>query len=304
MVPMTVRVHGLDNREFHMRLANVPQLMPLLVGSASLGSLESASYTAGPQGIDLQAHIRIAGHGELTMAQSFDGDNAGAETASHLLAVAAYLVQNTLERVKIESIDVDITQVKEPRAATLTDAHADRSVVRPGERVNLNLDLLPYRGQPVRHAFALDLPADLPDGKYSLMIGDGASVDAARLSIEPVDPVTFDQALALLRSFHSHHEVLVLGVLGSPGLSVAGEAMPHLPASLRSVWGAAGSAGVVPLRLAIVQTQREPMPIPVEGLVRVDLDVRRRDAPAGGPAGGAGGMGSAPVGSESGEAIQ
>ena len=304
MVPMTVRVHGLENREFHMRLANVPQLMPLLVGSSSLGSLESASYTAGPQGIDLQAHFKIAGHGDLAIAQSFDGDNAGAETASHLLAVAAYLVQNPLERVKIESIDVDISQVKEPRAATLTDAHADRTVVRPGERVNLSLDLLPYRGQPVRHSMAIDLPADLSDGKYSLLIGDGASADAARLSIEPVDPVSFDQALALLRSFHSHHEIMVLGVLGSPGLSVAGEAMPNLPASLRSVWGVAGSAGVVPLRLAIVQTLREPMPIPIEGLVRVDLDVRRRDAPAGGPPGGSGGIGGAPAGSESGEAIQ
>src|SRR5262249_8154231 len=144
-------------------------LVPLLVGSSALGSLESASYTAGPQGIDLKARFQLAGHGELALEQSFDGDNAGAETASHLLAVAAYLVQNPLERVGIESVDVDISQVKEPRAATLVDAHADRTIVRPGERVNLTLDLLPYRGQRLRHALALDLPADLADGKYSLL---------------------------------------------------------------------------------------------------------------------------------------
>jgi hypothetical protein len=131
------------------------------------------------------------------------------------------------------------------------------------------------------------------------LIGDGASADAARLSIEPVEPVNFDQALALLRSFHSHHEILVLGVEGGAGLSVAGEAMPNLPASMRSVWGTAGSAGVLPLRLAIVQTQREPMPIPVEGLVRVELDVHRRDAPSHSTPGG-----EAPPAGESGEVIQ
>jgi hypothetical protein len=277
MIPMTVRIAGLQTREFHMRLASLPQILPSLVGSATLGSLDSASYAAGPQGIDLKAHFKIAGHGDLTVLQTFDGDNAGSASAAHMLALAAYLVQNPLERVRIEAVDVDIAQSRDPRAATLVDAHADRTAVHPGDRVNLNLELLPYRGKPTRHAFSIDLPKDLAEGKYVLLIGDGASADAVRLSIEPVDPVSFDQALALLRSFHSHREVVVLGVTGGAGLSVAGEAMPRLPGSVRSLWSAAGSAGVVPLRLAISDDWREPMPIPVDGLVRVELEVRRQE---------------------------
>jgi hypothetical protein len=283
MIPMTVRIRGLQTHEFHMRLASLPQIMPLLVGSATLGSLESASYTAGPQGIDLKAHFKIAGHGDLNIEQTFDGDNAGSASAAHMLALAAYLSQNPLERVRIEAVDVDIAQARDPRAATLVDAHADRTEVRPGERVNLNLELLPYRGKPTRHSFSVDLPSDLAPGKYSLLIADGASADAVRLSIEPVDPVTFDQALTLLRSFHSHREVVVLGVEGGAGLSVVGEAMPRLPASVRSLWSAAASGGAVPLRLAISKAWREPMPMPVEGLVRVDLEVRRRESAANDP---------------------
>jgi hypothetical protein len=280
MIPMTVRIQGLQTREFHMRLASLPLILPSLVGSATLGSLDSASYAAGPQGIDLKAHFKLAGHGDLTIEQTFDGDNAGSASAAHMLALAAYLVQNPLERVRIEAVDVDIAQSRDPRAATLVDAHADRTAVHPGDRVNLNLELLPYRGKPTRHAFSIDLPKDLAEGKYILLIGDGASADAVRLSIEPVDPVSFDQALALLRSFHSHREVVVLGVTGGAGLSVAGEAMPRLPGSVRSLWSAAGSAGVVPLRLAISDDWREPMPIPVDGLVRVELDVRRQEPAA------------------------
>ncbi|HTQ78705.1 MAG TPA: SpoIVB peptidase S55 domain-containing protein, partial [Thermoanaerobaculia bacterium] len=207
MVPMTVKIHGLETREFHMRLASLPQLMPLLIGSSTLGSLESASYTAGPQGIDLAARFKIAGHGELAIHQTFDGDNAGSATAAHVLAVASYLAQNPLEKVRIESVEVEIAQAREPRAAALTDVHADRSVVRPGEQVNLTLDLLPYRGKPLRHSFAVRLPEDLNEGKYTLVVADGASADAVRLSVEPVDPVSFDQALGILRSFHSHREV-------------------------------------------------------------------------------------------------
>ena len=149
--------------------------------------------------------------------------------------------------------------------------------MHPGDRVTLNLDLVPYRGDRYRHSLALDLPGDLPAGRYSLLVGDGASVDAARLSMAPSDPVTFPQALDLLRSFHSRRDLLVLGFYSGAGLAVAGESMPRLPGSVRSLWGAAASGSAVALRSAIVQEKHETMDQPVQGVVRIDLEVRRRD---------------------------
>jgi len=185
--------------------------------------------------------------------------------------------QNPIEKVGFEAVEVEVAQSSEPRAATLVGAHADRTVVRPGERVRINLDLAAYRGERFRCSLSLDLPQDLPAGRYSLVIGDGASADAARLTLEPSDPVTFAQALELLRSLHSRRELVVLGVYGGPGLSVAGEVMPRLPGSVRSLWGAAASDSAVPLRATIAQQVEKTMPVPIAGLVRVDLEVRRRD---------------------------
>jgi hypothetical protein len=123
------------------------------------------------------------------------------------------------------------------------------------------------------------------------MIGDGYSVDAVRLALEPVEPVTFAQALELLRSFHSRRNLVVLGVHGGPGLSVAGEVMPRLPGSVRSLWSAAASGSATALRSTIAQTHEEVMPVPVTGLVRVDLEVRRRE-----PVSGSGGDPEKPQG--------
>lgn len=286
-IPMIVRVSGGGSdkpREFRMRLAEVPYFTTLFVGSTVVASLESALYTSGQQGIDVKARFRLKKYGELEMEQSFDGDNAVAEVASFLLAVAAYLNQNPLEQVGFEAIEVDVSQSPQPRAATLVGAHAQRTVVRPGDRVGINLDLAAYRGERFRRSFSLDLPEDLPAGRYSLVIGDGFSVDAVRLALEPADPVSFAQALELLGSLHSRRELIVLGVYGGPGLSVAGEVMPRLPGSVRSLWSAAASGSAAPLRATIAQKHEEPMPVPVSGLVRVDLEVRRRD-----PVPGAGG---------------
>jgi hypothetical protein len=284
-VPMVLRISGGGSdkpREFRMRLADVTIYTPMLVSSALVAGLESAAYTSGSQGLDVTARFRLKKYGDVEVRQSFDGDSATGEAASFLLLVASFLSQSAIEQVGFKDIEVDISQSIQPRAATLVGAHAERTVVRPGDRVGINLDLAAYRGERFRRSVAIDLPQDLPAGRYSLLIGDGASADGARLSLEPADPVNFPQLLELLRSLHSRRDLVVLGVYGGPGLSVAGEVMPRLPGSVRSLWGAAASDSAVPLRATIAQEHHETMPMPISGLVRVDLEVRRRDPVPGG----------------------
>lgn len=284
-IPMVLRISGGGTdkpREFNMRLAQVPSYTPMLVGSSLVAGLESVAYTTGAQALDVKARFRMKKYGDVELRQSFDGDSATAESAAFLLAIAGYLAQSPLEQVDFEEIEVDVSQSPLPRAATLVGAHAERTVVRPGERIGINLDLAAFRGERFRRSFELDLPQDLPAGRYSLLIGDGASIDGARLTLEPFEPVTFAQAVELLRSLNSRHDLMVLGVYGGPGLSVAGEVMPRLPGSVRSLWSAAASGSAVPLRATIAQQHREEMPVPISGMVRVDLEVRRREPVTGG----------------------
>ena len=279
MIPMTLRVaaQGPDSqRTFNMRLADLPEFLPLLVGTSVLAGIESTSYSTGQQSLSLTAHLHLKRYGDLVVSQSFDGENAGTDASAFLLTIVAYLAQNPLEKVGVESIDVDVDQTQKPLLSSLVGANADRTVVRPGQRVTVNLDLVAYRGERFHHSLAVDLPKDLPAGRYSLLVGDGASMDAARLALEPAEPVSFPQALEMLRSFHSRRDLMVLGVYGGAGLSVAGEVMPRLPASVRSLWGAASSGGAVGLKSTIAQEKRERMEVPVQGLVRIDLEVRRK----------------------------
>lgn len=301
MTPVTVRIAGVGSkREYHSRIADVPMFTPMLIGSSVLAGLDSASYTAGAQSVDLDARFRVRGHGDVRIRQSFDGDSAGIEVAGYVLAVAGYLVQNPHERVSFDEIEIEVAQSPQPRAATLIGANADRTVVRPGERVGLSLDLVAWRGERFRRSMNLTLPEDLPAGRYSLIVGDGASVDAARQALEPAAPVTFPQALEYLRSLHSRRDLMVLGVYGGPGLSVAGEVMPRLPGSVRSLWSAAASGSATPLRSTIAQEHREELDMPVDGAVRIDLEVRRRDPVVGGESAPAAGESTQPTGTSAG----
>ena len=273
---LEVLVRGDRTRKFDLRVADLPSVAPGLIAVSVLASLEAATRAAGSQGLDLEARFDLGERGELQIRQSFDGDSAAVDAALYLLAFSGFILQNRMESVDIASLEVELTQFREPRVARLVEAHAARTLVRPGDRVQLNVDLVAFRGEHSRHSYELQVPTGIPDGRYSLLVGDGVSIDVARLMIERREPVNFSQALDFLRSLHSRRDLVILGLVSGPGLAVAGEVLPQLPGSLRSIWGAAASSSAVPLNLAVADQHTLPLEVPVEGIARVDLEVRRR----------------------------
>lgn len=283
MFPIRVKVRGERERDYRMRVADVPDLIAGMVGTAALASLEAASRTAGAQSLDLSARFRLAGHGDLAVSQSFDGDGATNEAVGYLLSVASYLAQNDLERIRIEEVEITFDQASAPRGLAIEGAYAERTVVRPGERVRVQVDLRPFRGDPFRRSIEVALPMGLAPGRYSVWVGDGASLDAARLQLEPARPETLPQALALLGSFRNRRELGAIVSLAQPGGVVAGGAtMPQLPGSVRSLWGAGGAGIGTPFSGAIVARAAQPLDAPASGVVRIEVEVR---APSGAPAG-------------------
>jgi hypothetical protein len=275
MIPVSVRIAGLVDRQFALRVADLPLLTPTLVAISTLGSLEAASQTNGSQGLDLEARFDMAEWGELEIRQSFDGELASQEAAFYLFAFTEFFLNNRFERVDLDAVDIELEQHAEPRTARLVGAHVSQTLVRPGDRIELVVDLQAYRGDTFRATLELDVPTGLPEGRYSLLVGDGVSVDIARLEVEKTAPQTFPQALRFLRSFHSSRELVALGVFRGEGLSVGGEVLPQLPASVRSLWSAAPSTSATPLRLAVAQESVIELDQPLEGIVRVDLEVQR-----------------------------
>ena len=277
VMPLSISLRGLAERDYQMGVAQLPTLRHLLLAASVLGVLDGASYSVGPTSFDLEARYQLRDHGILELRQSFDGDRAALELATYLMSFTSFFDVNAFESVEMESVEIELVQHAEPRMTTLVAAHAERRRVAPGERLGITLELMPWRGEAERRRVEVTLPENLEDGRYYLLLGDGTSMDAARSTMERRVPQTFDQALRQLRSFHSRNELLVYGLIPRPGLAIAGESLPNLPGSVRSVFAASGvSPGGVPLGLAIRDTWREELERPIEGAVRIDLEVRRR----------------------------
>jgi SpoIVB peptidase S55 len=280
-IPLEVTVAGPAPREFHLRLARAPDFVPLLAAIGTLGSIDSVAAAGGLRGVDVVLDADLGGNGHLELRQSFEGANAVNQTALWVLALCDFLEHNDLAEVDLAGLRIRATPWTVQRTAEVVGAHASRSRLEPGDRLEILVDLRDFRGGPSRRRLEVAIPDDLPSGRYTLLVGDGSSVDAARFAVAPAAPVTFDQALALLRSLASAQELDVLGVLPGTGIALAGEILPRLPPSLQSIWAAGGGGGARPLRLAVAQRERFPEPGPVSGLVRLTVEVRRPQPTAG-----------------------
>ncbi len=274
-VPMQIAIGGEPRRDLSLSLARIPAVTPSLAAIGLLGALSSGTPSIALESLDLDVRFDLGEAGELALRQSFDGAGSGITAAVQMFTFVSYVLNNRLEDVSIEGIQVDLTPHPAPRLLALEEAHASSTVVRPGDRIQVYVDLAEYRGPRQRRVVGVDIPTDLAEGRYTLLVGDGLSTDAARLAFEPFEPVSFEQAVEFLNSLHSRSELRVLGIVAAPGLAVRGEVLPDLPGSIRSYWTASGARQARPLPVAVTQEITVPLDRPLEGLARIDLEVKR-----------------------------
>lgn len=287
MIPLSVRVEGVRPRQFETRIADLEIYVSALVATVAAGAVESVSTASGPQGIDLEARIRMVGRKDLVVRQSFTGDRSPGLAVNWATGLINYLANNDFEPVTFSGFELVLRQDLGHPGLTLEAARPARSQVRPGDRVPVVLDLRGYRGELLRRTVEVTIPPDAPAGRMTLHVGDGASLDALRLSLEPVVPRNLDEALALLGSYHTSRELGVLAAFPAPGLQAGGKSLTRLPGSIQSIWKSAGSAAPSRvLKSAVRLLSLAPSPEPLAGAVKFEVEVRRPEAQEGAPAGG------------------
>ena len=273
LVPVNVKIEGLAEQTYQMFVADSYMFKPTLLTLCALGSLNAVSHTTGFHGIDVKARFSLEGHEDLVVQQSFDGNQAAVDGAIFILTYAAFLELSESDPASITSVDLEFNQSLEPRLETLTSVRSDRRRVRPGDEVRLRLGIKPYRQEETSRVIPFTIPEDIPEGRYWLMVGDGTSMDAARLAVEPIQAKDMAQSIAMVNQFSSRRSLVVKGLVAAKGLTVDGRALPELPGSMRSVMAYGDGVGATELRWA--GEWSEELERPLQGIYRVDLIVER-----------------------------
>ena len=281
-IPMTIDVEtpNGESRRFDLRLADLPIMLPSLVGIPTMQALDSASYGGGESSLDMTGTLRLRGHDDVPLRQVFDGSNPGTGAAFYLISLVGALVNSDHEAVEIEGIDLTLSQSHAPRTIAIERAQASSSRVRAGDTVQVVFDLRRHRGDRFQETLDVVVPEGRRPGRYYLFVGDGVSIDGARLQLQPSRASSLEDELKLLRSFQPQSRLAALGVVPARGLIVEGRPMPDLPATVRSIWQASPLQGEPrALNLTIVSEDGRDLGTPLDGLFRIDLQILPGAAP-------------------------
>lgn len=274
--PLELSIQGLgQDRSFRLQLARIPLLFPILGALGLFGALDVATPAAGVGSVDLDLALDLGPFGSVSLAQSFDGEDAALGTALFVAEVLDYLERNELGRIQVESLRATLRPHRHPREGRLEDVSADRTRVRPGEVVNLRVRIRPFRGEVEDLSFEISVPEDVPEGRWTLLVGDGWSIERVRLGLEPGRPRSVQEIVDLLDLLPSRRDLAFLGLSGEAASLGMDGALFRLPPSIRALRQRPHDPALKAQKLSVVQEDAVALERPLQGLLRLDLSVER-----------------------------
>jgi hypothetical protein len=275
--PIELRVRYADGSEdetYRFNCALHPRLTPML-GALALSAAMSGMREL-PQYHTINYDLDIAFSNGQELRMSDVAVNAGGSWPIQgvvLPLVAA--MENPFERVTLKKITGTVTVVPEAREAEILSVNIPRLKYKPGETVKAFVTYRPFRGAEAILPIDLELPSDLGDGTYQLVVGGWERFVTDEQMAQPFrfTAESSEQVFAVLRDVMSmRHNALYVRLLRQPdGIAVGRVAMPRLPSSRRQVLLSSGRSNTTPFVSSTVKVI--PTDLVMQGDAEFELQI-------------------------------
>ena len=236
MIPMTIKIDRYNDpqRVYNCRVAVNRLLTPSLVNSALAGAALMKGALPPDHFIRYKVDIATDGYGEI----SFENVSAGVgllELTRQSVAPIALLMNNPYETVDITAVDFDVRIMAENIISHIWSVDLSDSKVKPGQTVDVSVIIESYLSQKRIYKYELQIPPNLPPGKYRLTVSGGSGykeflLEAAPYRFTAEDLPALIDAVNNLASIRSDNLYFVLS-LPPGGLAIEKALLPDLPLS-------------------------------------------------------------------------
>jgi len=280
MIPIRVQLDsGNDSTTFSFDVADDPLLAPVLFYLSLNGIIGAAERTAG------SLTVRVAEGSVIKMDADSDValDNvfAGPQALDYATGIPAYILHLLMNNVwaspRIVGINIILEYDVEPKTARLLRVVADRYRVAPGESVELELIVAPFRGPRRTLRTSVRIPDEQPAGMLTLLVAGAATVQRDDQADQTILPKDLDQLVRLINQLRRNDRLYVIASGADPGLFVEGARMPNLPPSVATVLARPGGRGnrVRVSRRHLLEESLDVGDV-VEGAARLELEILPR----------------------------
>ena len=276
-VGVSISAPGRASQRFHFESIEDRTLLPSLVGVAALNSLLESGGTGSGQTLRWSLRLYRPGLAPLVLRDVSAGDAASGDLMNGIGAPLRFLFNNPYERPRLDSIAVEIESRPEREQLTLRAARLLEAAVRPGRALHVRCTIEHWRGASDSRDVTLQVPEELPPGRYLVWIGGGAELtrfEAARLPGR-FRPTSLADAWTRLGRTRSSDALYAALVARAPELTSDGRDYPELPVSALMLLGSPLSSGERGRRgdSALFEESRLPTDGALRGEIQLEFNV-------------------------------
>lgn len=265
MLPLAstlVREPDAKPQTYHVKIARMRGMIGPLVHAALTNSVDMEGNFPEEMSAHIKAKIDIDGQDPLVLDDWFAGPLFVGDRAPQMLyAPLGLLVQqlgnNSFANLRIKSIECATEIQPERRTADIESSELASDTLAPGETLKATITLRPFKGQKQRFTLEVKLPADMPEGNYSAMIGDDLNNARAELRDNPHlgMPQNLEHQLQMLRlqlAAKRTNLVMRVPLNGGAGIASNGKTLPNLPPSMVQILSSSKKTNTQTLYTALV----------------------------------------------------
>ncbi|VBB09249.1 peptidase s1 pa clan [Lucifera butyrica] len=190
VVPLHIFVNDQDLHKTQRSDVMVVQdqdLAPILAATSVFDAINKASDRVGPgtARVSFEIDAKDMPGGVLKRENMFYSPANVAQTAiAELHEALTMLASNPFHPVDIMDMTVHVSTTQEQRTATILSVQARAATAKPGDTINLDVTLKPFRGDPIVRTVSYTIPGNQPPGPLLLEVRGGGMVPLAQLLLK------------------------------------------------------------------------------------------------------------------------
>ncbi|WP_221032460.1 SpoIVB peptidase S55 domain-containing protein [Actomonas aquatica] len=174
LLPITVHT---PQRDLNFAAVKHPRITPVVTATGISQAVLGSNDAGLSEGFALRADVIFPGGRKLQVDQLFAGPEGFKAGLTGLTQSLGTWMDNPVEAVFPEALRFTVEALEHNPTVSLDNATLTRQQVRPGETVDVVLQLRDYQGAPFTERVTVPIAADWADEKLAVVIANGPALD-------------------------------------------------------------------------------------------------------------------------------
>jgi hypothetical protein len=181
IIPLTIKASDLDRKQSNtvsVQLVKDEDILTSLIVDISLQALDSTLDRIGKGTADVKLKITGKGLPDLGIERSnmfYSRNDIAAAALYEVYELFDIINRNPYQKVSLIDIKLDVEISNQDNVALIQEARVLNKKIEPGDTLDVEITLLPYRSEPIVKLVSLKLPDDIKTGSATLAIEGGAT---------------------------------------------------------------------------------------------------------------------------------